>query len=257
MKANYHTHTSRCHHADGTEREYIEAAIENGIQILGFSDHTPYPFSDEHSSHIRMKMSELEEYVSTILDLKEEYKKDIEIYLGLEVEYFPKYFDEMYKEIKNYPLDYLLLAAHWYGNSHKTEPYYGLYTEDVGVLEDYCEQIIGGIQKGYFTYLAHPDLIHYPSNTVAYNSTMRKICRAANEYDMPLEINLRGIRTNKQYPNADFWKIAAEEQCKVVIGIDAHGVEELYYQEVYEKAMKYVRDYNLQLIEEIVLKKPV
>lgn len=257
MKANYHTHTARCKHADGTEREYIEAAIENGIQTLGFSDHTPYPFSDDYSSHIRMKMNEMDEYVSTVLDLKQEYKQDINIYLGLEVEHFPKYFDELYAELKQYPLDYMLLAAHWYGNSHKTEPYYGLYTEDMKVLNDYCEQIIGGIEEGCFTYLAHPDLIHYPSKNKMYDETMRKICRTANQYDMPLEINLRGIRTNKQYPNADFWKIASEENCKVIIGIDAHGVDELYYQAAYEKAMHYVREYNLQLLDDVVLKKPV
>ena len=28
MRANYHTHTKRCHHAYGTEREYVEKAIE-------------------------------------------------------------------------------------------------------------------------------------------------------------------------------------------------------------------------------------
>ena len=37
MTANYHTHTWRCNHASGTEREYIEKAIESGIRILGFS----------------------------------------------------------------------------------------------------------------------------------------------------------------------------------------------------------------------------
>ena len=31
MIANYHTHTWRCRHADGTEREYVETAIEAGI----------------------------------------------------------------------------------------------------------------------------------------------------------------------------------------------------------------------------------
>ena len=41
MIANYHTHTWRCRHADGTEREYVETAIEAGFKILGFSDHTP------------------------------------------------------------------------------------------------------------------------------------------------------------------------------------------------------------------------
>ena len=43
MIANYHTHTWRCHHADGTEREYVENAIAAGIKILGFSDHTYVP----------------------------------------------------------------------------------------------------------------------------------------------------------------------------------------------------------------------
>ena len=39
MIANYHTHTFRCHHALGTDEDYVTSAIANGIQILGFSDH--------------------------------------------------------------------------------------------------------------------------------------------------------------------------------------------------------------------------
>ena len=30
MKANYHTHTFRCKHADGEDKEYVEAAIKAG-----------------------------------------------------------------------------------------------------------------------------------------------------------------------------------------------------------------------------------
>ena len=41
MYANYHTHTVRCNHARGSEREYIETAIARGMQVLGFSDHVP------------------------------------------------------------------------------------------------------------------------------------------------------------------------------------------------------------------------
>ena len=29
FKANYHTHTPRCGHAHGSEREYVEEAIKN------------------------------------------------------------------------------------------------------------------------------------------------------------------------------------------------------------------------------------
>ena len=256
MKANYHTHTTRCNHAVGTEREYIETAIQNGIKILGFSDHTPYPFGDEYSAYIRMGMHELEEYVTTILRLKKEYQNDIQINLGLEVEYYADFFDEMYREIEQYPLEYLLLAGHWYGNSKlKTDPYFGFYTEDETVLENYYQQLMNGMERGCFAYLAHPDLIHFPVDTPIYEEKMRGICRKANEFHMPLEINLRGIRTGKQYPNAAFWKIAGEENCKVIIGCDAHEPEELIVGNAYQKAMRYVEDYKLQLIDEIKMKR--
>ena len=88
MKANYHSHTTRCGHARGTEREFVEKAIENGFSIWGFSDHTPYPFDPGFRSGIRMEVGELDSYVQTVLDLKKEYEKDIQILLGLEVEYY-------------------------------------------------------------------------------------------------------------------------------------------------------------------------
>ena len=50
MLHNYHSHTFRNHHAVGTEREYIEAAIAGGYQTLGFSEHAPYQFPDGNVS---------------------------------------------------------------------------------------------------------------------------------------------------------------------------------------------------------------
>ena len=54
MIANYHSHTTRCRHAEGTEREYIERALQGGLKILGFSDHTPYLFPGDYYSNFRM-----------------------------------------------------------------------------------------------------------------------------------------------------------------------------------------------------------
>ena len=65
-KANYHTHTTRCKHAWGTEREYIEHAIQAGFEVLGFSDHAPYLWETDYVSRIRMDKSELENYVTTL-----------------------------------------------------------------------------------------------------------------------------------------------------------------------------------------------
>lgn len=41
MLTNYHTHTTRCGHAEGTEEEYILTALRCGFKVLGFSDHAP------------------------------------------------------------------------------------------------------------------------------------------------------------------------------------------------------------------------
>lgn len=31
-----HTHHDRCEHAEGSIRDYVEAAIDNGLEIIGF-----------------------------------------------------------------------------------------------------------------------------------------------------------------------------------------------------------------------------
>lgn len=41
---NLHSHTYRCHHAKGTDEEYVLSAIKNGYTEMGFSDHAPYIF---------------------------------------------------------------------------------------------------------------------------------------------------------------------------------------------------------------------
>jgi histidinol-phosphatase (PHP family) len=42
MKFDLHTHHDRCGHAKDKIRDYIEAAIAGGLQVIGISDHSPY-----------------------------------------------------------------------------------------------------------------------------------------------------------------------------------------------------------------------
>ena len=256
MKANYHTHTMRCHHAKGVEREYVEAAIANGFKILGFSEHTPYTYGENYHHHMRIRMDEMEAYVSEVLSLKEEYKKDIQIYLGLETEYFPLFYDELCEALKQYPLDYMILSAHFFGNGHQDERHFFGADNDDSYLRDYFYQLITGMNQGHFSYVAHPDILNYSGDTVIWEKYMRRICREANAKQLPLEINFHGIIENRLYPKESFWKIAGEEQCQVIFGLDAHDPKELDYQPQYEKAMELVKKYDLHLLEELTLKKP-
>jgi histidinol-phosphatase (PHP family) len=256
MKVNYHTHTTRCHHASGTEREYVESAIKNGFKVLGFADHTPYPFPEDHSHHIRMRMHELEDYINTVLSLRDEYKNDIDIHLGLEVEYFPAYFEKLRREVSAYPIEYFLLAQHYAGNSAKGDFYNGWKTEDPAHLITYCNQVLEGMDTGCFTYLAHPDLIYFVGDRDLYKTQIRRICRKAKELNLPLEINLLGIAEDRHYPTDLFWQVAGEEGCDAVLGIDAHKAEHFQCKERVAKTHELVRKYNLNLLEDITLRNP-
>ena len=78
MLANNHTHTKRCNHALGEDREYVEAAIKAGLKVLGFSDHCPFVFEDGHISPIRMLPSQVDDYFTSIDKLKKECAEWIE-----------------------------------------------------------------------------------------------------------------------------------------------------------------------------------
>ena len=77
LTTNFHTHTTRCNHAVGEDRQYVEEAIKGGLKVLGFSDHSPYFFSGDYYSTFRMKREQVPGYVDSILALKKEYKDDI------------------------------------------------------------------------------------------------------------------------------------------------------------------------------------
>lgn len=221
MIANYHTHTPRCRHAEGTEEEYVRAAIAGGLELLGFSDHTPYWFPGDYYTHMRMFPDQLEEYCASVRRVQKQYAGQLQIHLGLEVEYYPAYFPELMTRLRDHGIEYILLGQHWL-NDEIGQPYCGRPTQDEAMLARYCDQVIEAIQTGLFTYIAHPDLFHYVGDAGIYQKHMRRLCREAKSCGIPLELNLLGLETGRQYPNELLWQVAGEENCSCVIGADAH-----------------------------------
>jgi histidinol-phosphatase (PHP family) len=250
MIANYHTHTPRCNHATGSEREYVEAALQAGLQILGFSDHSPCVFPGNYVSWHRMKLEELEDYVAAVLALREEYKDRIQIPLGLELEYFPGLMPQLLPILREQPIDYLLLGQHFLGDEIG-EPYCGHATDDKKILERYCDQTIEGMQTGLFLYLAHPDLIYFTGDDHTYRNQMRRICREAKGCGMPLEWNLLGQCIGRNYPDMRFWEMAAEEGCDVILGWDAHAPNSMGNTAALEFAQDAIRRLDMHLLDTV------
>ena len=253
MKKNYHTHTFRCYHAMYDEYAYIRRAMEAGIETLGFSDHAPMPFPPEHDAYYRMRTSLLPDYVETLLEYREKYRGRMEILIGFEVEYYPDYFSAFLDLIRPYPIDYLILGQHYLGNEiggvHVSRQ-----TKDAGILVNYVDQVIEGIKTNVFSYLAHPDIFYFTGDRDVYRREMRRLCRAAREADLPLEYNLLGASEGRNYPNAHFWPIAAEEGNCVILGWDAHDPGAFLQREIEDRALAHLHSLGITPMESLPLK---
>jgi len=250
LTANYHTHTPRCQHARGTEREFIEAAIANGIKTLGFADHSPQLFKNGFVSGIRMLPEQLPGYVDTLVKLREEYKDKIEILIGLEAEYYPDIFDDLIGYISQFPIDYLIMGQH-YLFDESTSPYVSLPNDSEDSLADYADQLCEGMRTGKFAYVAHPDLKNYVGPINIYEKHMSKICLTAKELDIPLEINVLGLWQKRIYPSEKFWRLAGEIGNTAIIGCDAHSPDAIYLSEFIDGCFEIAEKYGVKLTESI------
>ena len=251
MSANYHTHTKRCHHAYGEDREYIEAAIEAGFEALGFSDHCPWIFPDGFVSTIRMTASETDEYFSSLERLREEYKKDIEILIGFEAEYLPPLMEAQDKFLREFPVDYMILGQHYVG-AESYENYAGKETKSEDKLTGYVDLCIEGMRSGRYRYLAHPDLIHYIGDDGIYKREMRRLCETMKEMDCIIEMNILGMKMHRNYPNPVFWQIAKEVGNRVIIGMDAHEPQQLANKKTVERAKRLCE--GMKMVEHLDIK---
>ena len=261
MFTNYHTHTFRCGHAGSfPDEEYVLEAISCGMDVLGFTDHIPWPYiSDFRQPKVRMDTEAFPDYIASVLELKEKYKDRIKILVGLECEYFPCYLSWL-KEQKE-RLDYLILGNHWSPNNEYGEPYFGR-ASDPKVVQQYFHYTLEGMKTGLFAYVAHPDLVlmNYPEFDQSCIDGSYALCRKAKELDIPLEYNLQGIRhkekgkaTGLGYPYAGFWEIAKEVGCKAIIGYDVHNPKHLSEAKYLEYGKEYLEKLGIQVIDHLEL----
>lgn len=252
MFANYHTHTTRCRHAVGEDREYVEAAIASGLKILGFSDHCPWIYPDGFVSGIRLSPQEVDGYFSSLEKLKKEYENDIKLYIGFESEYCAPLQQAQEEFLKDYPVDYMILGQHFLGLESESV-YVGAMTAQENSLIRYVDIVLEGLATGQYLYLAHPDVLHFVGDDDTFKKHMRRLLSYLKEKNIPAEINLQGLADNRHYPSVNYFELLKEIGNDVILGIDAHDPALLLNKEIQEKASALCRQYGLNVIDRDLL----
>lgn len=256
-RVNYHTHTDYCGHAKGKTADYAAEAFRQGVEILGFSDHMPFP-GDAFGS--RMLYGQIEDYLWDVQALKEEYQGRMKILCGFEAEYIPgqeAYYEEL---LGNGACEYLVLGQHMFWDEDGVMRFTGEALSTKQYLQ-YVQNVLAGMKTGYFKVIAHPDLIFmnryaWDENCEAACDLLVEVCEAN---DFALEWNANGIRRGIhsfddgerwQYPHQKLWEKVAGTSIRVIVGSDCHNPK-LMWDEAVKMSWEKAAAMGLNLVTEL------
>lgn len=234
MRVDLHNHTPLCNHAVGKPEEYIQRAIEIGIDVYGFSDHGPMNFDPKY----RMQYENKDDYEKSILFLKKKYQDKIDILLAYEVD-FMQDSSLMIDEILNAKVDYLIGSIHFLQEKSNdlwgfdNPEFIGKYKEKNidDIWKDYFEAIKQMAESNLFDIVGHLDLIkvfkYLPRTDIKVLAL--PALKAIKKANMVLEINPAGLRkpVKEQYPSRNILELSYELDIPITFGSDAHAVDQI------------------------------
>lgn len=232
MRVDLHNHTTFCNHANGSMEAYVQKAIEEKIDIFGFSEHAPMNFDEKY----RLKLEDKMTYEQMVLTLKERHKNKIEILLAYEVDFLQGY---VLDEIIASEVDYLIGSVHFLQEKNDSlwgfdnPEFIGKYKEknidDIWI--EYFSAIETMAKSKMFNIVGHMDLIkvfkYLPTKDI--KQLAHNAMKAIKSSDMVLEINAAGIRKpiNEAYPSKPLLELAYEMDIDITFSSDAHEVSQI------------------------------
>jgi histidinol-phosphatase (PHP family) len=236
MKIDYHTHHVRCGHAVGTLEEYVQRGIAIGLEQLGVSDHMPLLHVDPatYFEGMAMPMEELPYYYEEAMTLKQKYKGQIDIRVGLEGDYIEGYEEQIEKIVTGYEWDYVIGSCHFLGEWDISDfrQLAGWEGKDrYAVYEQYYDAIGKAAKTGFYDFIGHVDVIKRfefkpEQDTFELVKTALDII---SENKLAIELNASGLRTpvKEMFPSRRVLEYAITREIPITIGSDAHHPDKL------------------------------
>ncbi|MDR3215018.1 MAG: PHP domain-containing protein [Bacilli bacterium] len=255
MKYTLHNHTYLCKHASGDAFEMVDEALSKGYDLIGVSDHIPYPDAEVM---YRMDFNQKALYLNELKLVKEKYAlQPVRILCGFEAEYQVRHLDYLKGLFINKEIDYLVLGQH-YQDVADLRTYYGRI-DNIKLVKQYVDECIEAFKTNLFWIFVHPDIFLMSFTTIDQEiiNECTRLIKAANEYQVLLEYNAGGVRFGlsrhlKQdqypYPKKFFWQLVEKLNGQVVVNADAHSPQHIN-DIALKLAVQQAQELNLNLVE--------
>lgn len=249
IKHDGHVHTPFCPHGSTDKLEdYIEKALEYGLEGITFTEHAPLPknFTDPvPDQDSAMRHEYLQSYIEEVTHLKEKYRGKINILLGLEVDYiegFEKDTKQLLDKIGP-QLDDAILSVHFLKKDNDyycidfSDDYFQTMIDCFGsvdhIYDAYFQTVIKSIladlgafkpkRIGHIT-LAHKFQRRFPP-TRSFEKEIDEIIALIHQQQYEIDYNSAGVvkpLCNETYPPTHIIAKAAKLNIPIVYGSDAH-----------------------------------
>ncbi len=256
-KADFHVHTTFCDGAD-SPRQTVLAAIEKGLEAIGFSAHS-YTFFDESYC---MQKADIPAYRAEIAALKEEFSDKIRIFCGIE--------QDLYSAESTAAYDYAIGSVHYV----KKDGLFYPVDNDAATFERVCREAFAGdyyaFAETYFAAVAtvaervRPDIIghfdliskfngdgqYFDETHPRYVSAWQAALDALLPAGIPFEVNTGAMSRGYKavpYPSEAQLRYIGDHGGHVLLSGDAHAGNGLCFR--FAECVELLRGMNLPVLD--------
>ena len=232
--SDYHVHSEFSGDSTQNIEEIIQRAVYLGLQEIALTDHLEYDIEGMTDRWVL----KIDNYIKRVLELKEKYKKEIDIKLGVEIGVQTHTKDYLEEVVRSHPFDFVINSSHAINKIDLAfgEIQEGRTKEEVQAL--YFDNVLKNVDiYDQFNVYGHLDFItryggakyrglNYQKNFDVIDAILKKLI----EKGKGIEINTSGYRYKEErfYPCADIIKRYYELGGEILtIGSDAHIKEYL------------------------------
>ena len=238
---DYHSHTAHSHAKD-TVPAMAAAAFDKGLEIFGFSEHSPRPaayrYPDDYGPRLEAGFPA---YVAEVRAEKERYAGRMDILFGLEMDYFPEEEAFVRASVAAYPYEYCIGSVHFqglWGFDHAAADWAPLSDGACAdIFSRYYRDQKQMAETGLFQIAGHPDLVKLYRKatfdawmgTPEAQDVVRETLAAMKAAGMAMEVSSAAIRKGlgEPYPGPVIMRLAREMDLPVVFGSDCHAVADV------------------------------
>ena len=252
IKIDMHIHGAPWEYSWQNYRRSVWQGWKNGCTHIGIAEHAP------RMNHIvpyrSLHFAEFDQYFNTIEEIQIEFKGQVEILTGLELDFNDRMTEEYADILPKLPLDFVIGSLHSMGDwiidlkgSYEESSFRELNPYEI--CREYFANVKKAAECGLCDFIGHVDIIKFafamaglkrPDNL---ETIYKDTAEALADNHAGIEINTRGLileGVDEFYPDFDLLKACVKAGVPITISSDSHDGSRVG--ENFDKAVKYAKE---------------